>query len=166
MDAAFGMILAWMTSPITTIDNHLAYAQSMIPSVLYTHFSTYSKVYIHLYSLAMSLFTTFNTFVNAAIKSATEKGDFTSILVLLVVGILSVQLTMSIARSVVATIKLFLTLAFWGGIVTVLIYISMRGMDGFLNDLDNIFKIWQTEYDNYKFEAEYRRVTGAAWVRY
>jgi hypothetical protein len=60
-------------------------------------------------------------------------------------------------RAIISWIAFTIKLAMWGGIVALIFWVTQRGTDGFVQDVQGISDHWRGEYRKYSQGAEFLR---------
>ncbi|KAF2274553.1 uncharacterized protein EI97DRAFT_468732 [Westerdykella ornata] len=93
-------------------------------------------------SLVWGIYKTAETALRPLVNRVATEPDFKSILILVLVLFAAYKILHTAYRVVIAWIRLGISLVMWAGIATVSLWIYARGIDGFVDDVQEQMENW------------------------
>ncbi|KAJ9647790.1 hypothetical protein H2199_001565 [Coniosporium tulheliwenetii] len=119
----------------------------------------YTPAYLKpLYTLRDTLSST----LSPLLTRVTTNPDLTSILLLLALLFLSIKILDAAARALLFWVRLAVRLAFWGALAVGGLWVWTRGVEGTVEDLESLGRVWMGEYERFK-EAGREGPPGRGW---
>lgn len=116
-------------------------------------------------SYGRQLYTLLNTaksYILPLIDQVSKKPDLATIALLIVILFVSLKILNMLLQTVLFWLRLARTIAFWGGLGALGLWMYTRGPEGVWEDVQYWLKVWNQDYDYWK---EKERVTRMARQR-
>ncbi|KAF2120737.1 nuclear pore assembly and biogenesis-domain-containing protein [Lophiotrema nucula] len=116
------------------------------PSIYNTLFTTLTT--------AFGLFRTLQAHLTPLFTRIINQPDITSLLIVAVVLLVSLKILDMAYRAVMFWVNLVVKLVLWGGIAILGVWMWNRGIDGFVDDVQELVEYWMDQYQNFSSEVK------------
>ncbi|KAF1956074.1 hypothetical protein CC80DRAFT_445659 [Byssothecium circinans] len=141
------------------IQTYAPYLSSYLPPSLFT-------ALIQFLTSTFAVLKTLQTHLTPLLHKITTQPDIASILALLVLLLISLKVLDMAYRAVMFWIRLVFSIALWGGMAIVGLWVYNRGPDGFVEDVGELARFWWVEFGRLRGEADAWRREGERKVMY
>lgn len=113
------------------------------------------------YGYARQFFTIVNTargYITPLIEQVARKPDLATVALLLIILLISLKLLNMVYQTLLWWFRVAKSLAFWGGLITIAVWMYTRGPEGAATDLQYWYEMWTKEYQRWKDQEQVARL--------